>query len=89
MHRPRHPLTPNAAYILAAKLRTVGVYATGRDILTRSRRTVRAACLWLETIQPRTGRNTWETFMGADLPPPSQHSWPQHSAHGHELGGAG
>jgi len=88
MHDRRRAITVHAAYILAAKLRRANVHATGRDVLNWSHRTIAAARLWLDTIAPHAGRSTWADFMGADLPPPIHHSWPQHSAHGRELDGA-
>jgi hypothetical protein len=82
----RHFLTPYAAYVLAAQLRARRVHASGKDVLRWPRNSVICARLWLK-LDP--GLITWYEYMGDDLPPPSQHSWPHLSASGRDLDGAG
>ena len=48
MKSSRHPLTPHAAHVLAARLRERGIYAAGRDVLRWPGRSITAAQLWLE-----------------------------------------
>jgi hypothetical protein len=85
-----HPLTPHAAHVLAARLRERGIHAAGRDVFRWPGRTIQAARLWLDALPPHAGLESWKCYMGNDLPPPSQHSWPGASAAGRrELDGTG
>jgi hypothetical protein len=85
----RPSITVEAAYVLAAKLRRAGVPTSGRDVSSWSHYTIGAARLWLLTEAHHVNRQSFAAFMGADLPPPSQNPWPQLSAHGRGLDGAG
>jgi hypothetical protein len=74
-HSKHGPLTHQAAHTLAAKLRAAGVYTSGKDVLTWRFETVRRALMWVDKIQGRYKAQTFTEYMGADLPPPSPHSW--------------
>jgi hypothetical protein len=76
-HEQPHPtaITHHAAHALAAKLRQAGVYASGKDVLTWRFETARKALFWVDKIQGRYKAQTFAGYMGADLPPPSPHSW--------------
>jgi hypothetical protein len=82
MKFPRHPLTPHAAHVLAARLRERGIYYSGRDVFHWDARTTRSVQLYLDHIGGGAGWRTFRDWMGNDLPPPSQHSWPDSSAQG-------
>ena len=75
-----HTLAPHTAHRLAVKLRQAGIYTTGKDIMDWSFHTCRLAILWVEQVHGTPGAESWESYMGAHLPPPSQQSWLPFSA---------
>jgi hypothetical protein len=87
-----HPtaITHHGAHALAAKLRRAGIYTSGKDVLTWPLNTTRKALFWVDKIQGRHKKSqTFADYMGADLPPASQHSWLPFSAGANELDRAG